>query len=59
MIDRVAVAGTPSEVREKLTHLVEAGARHLVFAPATESRADADTILHLLLDEVMPAVAAP
>ena len=56
MIDHVAVAGTPSEVREKLTHLVEAGARHLVFASAGESGADTDAIVHRLLDEVMPAV---
>jgi probable F420-dependent oxidoreductase len=58
MIDRVAVAGTSSEVRDELARLVDAGARHLVFAPAAEAGTDTGVILHRLLDEVMPAVVA-
>ena len=35
LVDSVAAAGTPDEVVEKIEHYVAAGARHLIFLPAT------------------------
>jgi len=55
MIDRVAVAGTPAEVRTKLAEFLDAGARHLVIAPAAPR--DTEPIVRRLLDDVLPAVA--
>lgn len=56
MVDRVAVAGTPEEVTDKLVAFVEAGARHFIFAPAPGPDGDADTLVRRLLDEVVPRV---
>ena len=36
MVDNVAVAGSPAEVADKINAFVEAGARHLVFTPASK-----------------------
>jgi probable F420-dependent oxidoreductase len=57
MVDNVAAAGTPEEVRRKLEGFVEAGARHFVFAPAPGPDGDATVIVHRLLEEVLPRVA--
>jgi alkanesulfonate monooxygenase SsuD/methylene tetrahydromethanopterin reductase-like flavin-dependent oxidoreductase (luciferase family) len=57
MIDRVAVTGTPAEATRRLQAFVDAGARHLVFTPAT--RADAEPIRQRLLNEVIPALTVP
>jgi alkanesulfonate monooxygenase SsuD/methylene tetrahydromethanopterin reductase-like flavin-dependent oxidoreductase (luciferase family) len=57
MIDRVAVTGTPDEAARRLQAFVDAGARHLVFTPAT--RADAQPIRQRLLNEVLPALTVP
>jgi alkanesulfonate monooxygenase SsuD/methylene tetrahydromethanopterin reductase-like flavin-dependent oxidoreductase (luciferase family) len=56
MVDNVAAAGTASEVTNKLTQFVDAGARHFVFTPATPSGTDRDAVVRRLLEEVMPAV---
>jgi probable F420-dependent oxidoreductase len=56
LVDRVAVAGTPNEVRQKLNDFVDAGARHFVFMPAAGPGGDPDRIVHRLLDDVIPAV---
>jgi probable F420-dependent oxidoreductase len=57
MLNRVAVAGTPDEAIQKIQAFVDAGARHLVFTPAT--RQDAEPIRRRLLDEVLPQVRTP
>ena len=55
-IDRVAVAGDPHEVGQRLQDYVDAGARHFVFVPA--SRGDPLAVRHRLLTEVLPGLAA-
>ncbi len=55
MIDRVAAAGTGTEVIRKIIEFYDAGARHFVFLPATAG-GDQRPVLDRLLDEVMPAV---
>ena len=56
MVDSVAAAGTPEEVRRKLEEFVDAGARHFIFLPAAGPGGDADGIVHRLVDEIIPAV---
>ncbi len=56
MVDNVAAAGTYEEVLEKVEQFVAAGARHLIFLPATTRRADFDRIVSVLFEEVVPAV---
>jgi len=56
MVDRVAVAGTPEEVTDKLVAFARAGARHFVFAPAPGPAGDAQVIVRRLLDDVVPRV---
>jgi probable F420-dependent oxidoreductase len=55
MVDNVAAAGTPEEVTRKLNAFVDGGARHFIFMPASGT-GNADSIVHRLLDEVIPAV---
>ena len=50
MVDHVAAAGTPEEVLEKIEQFVGAGARHLIFLPATKT-ADFDAIVRDLFEE--------
>jgi probable F420-dependent oxidoreductase len=57
MINRVAVAGSPDEATRKVQAFVDAGARHLIFTPAT--REDAEPIRRRLLDEVLPRISLP
>jgi probable F420-dependent oxidoreductase len=56
MVDSVAAAGTPAEVRLKLQDFVDAGARHFIFTPAPGA-GDPDVVVHRLLDEVVPALS--
>jgi alkanesulfonate monooxygenase SsuD/methylene tetrahydromethanopterin reductase-like flavin-dependent oxidoreductase (luciferase family) len=55
MIDRVAAAGTVSEVTAKLLDFYNAGARHFIFMPATAG-ADQQPVLDRLFGEVAPAL---
>jgi alkanesulfonate monooxygenase SsuD/methylene tetrahydromethanopterin reductase-like flavin-dependent oxidoreductase (luciferase family) len=55
MLDRVAVAGTPSDVAGKLQAFVDAGARHLVLLPAV--RENGHEMLVRILTEIAPHVA--
>ena len=55
MIDRVAAAGTASEVSAKLCAFYDAGARHFVFMPAAAG-AEQQPVLDRLFDEVLPAL---
>jgi probable F420-dependent oxidoreductase len=56
MVDSVAAAGTPDEVRRTLQAFVDAGARHFIFMPAAGPHGDPDRIVRALVDDVMPAV---
>jgi probable F420-dependent oxidoreductase len=56
MVDHVAAAGTPAEVARRVGEFVDAGARHLIFAPAPGRDGDRDRIVRTLTDDVMPAV---
>ena len=58
MVDHVAVAGTPTEVRDRLGAFVDAGARHFVFVPSPGPGRSPDDVVARLLDDVMPAVRA-
>lgn len=58
MVDRVAAAGTPTEVQARIREFVDAGARHLIFAPAPGRHGDGERIVRTLVDDVMPAVRA-
>jgi probable F420-dependent oxidoreductase len=55
MVDSVAAAGTAEEVLERVEQFVAAGARHLIFLPATRQTADYDAIVRQLVEEVVPA----
>lgn len=52
MLGSVAAVGTPEEVTERLQAYVDAGARHLIFTPAT--RSDAAGIRRRLIDDIVP-----
>jgi probable F420-dependent oxidoreductase len=56
MVDSVAAAGTPAEVRLKLQDFVDAGARHFIFTPAPGA-GDPDAVVQRLLGEVVPALS--
>jgi len=51
MVDHVAAVGDVDEVTASLQRLVDAGARHLILAPASP---DATGTIERLLDEVVP-----
>jgi probable F420-dependent oxidoreductase len=55
MIDKVAAAGTASEVTVKLQSFYDAGARHFIFLPATAG-ADQRPVLDRLFAAVVPAL---
>jgi probable F420-dependent oxidoreductase len=54
MLDRVALAGTPTDVARGLRGFVEAGARHFILTPA--SRGNALDVVLRLADDVIPRV---
>jgi probable F420-dependent oxidoreductase len=53
-LDRVAAVGTAAQVAERLAAFVEAGARHLIIAPATSG--DAARFARCVASEVRPLV---
>jgi probable F420-dependent oxidoreductase len=55
MVDSVAAAGTAEEVLEKVEQFVAAGARHLIFLPATTQMGNYDAIVREMVEEVVPA----
>ena len=57
MIERVAAAGTPDEVTATLQAFVDAGARHLIFTPATRGASRAT--LDRLFAEIVPRLEVP
>jgi alkanesulfonate monooxygenase SsuD/methylene tetrahydromethanopterin reductase-like flavin-dependent oxidoreductase (luciferase family) len=56
-LDKVAVAGTPAQVVARLTEFIDAGARHLVLAPAAPADA-VDLVARRLAGEVIPQLRA-
>jgi probable F420-dependent oxidoreductase len=58
LVDNVAATGTPDEVIEKVEHFVAAGARHLIFLPATTRRGGFDSIARSLTEDILPKVRA-
>ncbi|HKE76172.1 MAG TPA: LLM class flavin-dependent oxidoreductase [Acidimicrobiales bacterium] len=57
MLDRIAPGGTPEEVAAKLQAYVDAGARHIVIAPA--AHADTLEVVRLAATEVLPRLELP
>jgi probable F420-dependent oxidoreductase len=55
MVDSVAAAGTVEEVTAKLQAFYDAGARHVVFSPATAG-ADPQPVIDRLFGDVVPAL---
>lgn len=58
LVDSVSAAGTSDEVVEKITQFVAAGARHLIFLPATTREGGFNVIAWTLTEDVMPRVRA-
>jgi alkanesulfonate monooxygenase SsuD/methylene tetrahydromethanopterin reductase-like flavin-dependent oxidoreductase (luciferase family) len=52
MINRILVAGSPDEVTVRVQQYIDAGVRHVVFAPAT--REDPLSSVRLAVEEVVP-----
>ena len=52
LLERIAPAGTPEQVASRLQEYVDAGARHIVIAPAAHD--DTLEIVRLAADEVLP-----
>jgi probable F420-dependent oxidoreductase len=57
LVKTVVAAGTVDEVATRLQAYVDAGARHLILAPATED--DRDRIVRRVVEEVMPRLTVP
>jgi len=57
MLERIAPAGTPDEVAPMLQRYVDAGARHLVIAPAAHE--DTLEVVTLAAQEVLPRLTVP
>jgi probable F420-dependent oxidoreductase len=57
MLDRIAPAGTPEQVAERLQEYVDAGVRYFIISPA--SRADTLEIVTLAAEEVLPRLSIP
>jgi len=57
LVKAVVAAGTVDEVTARLQQYVDAGARHLILAPATED--DRDVIVRRVTDEVLPRLTVP
>ena len=57
MLDRIAPAGTPEQVAERVQAYVDAGARHIVISPAAPS--DTLEVVTLAAREVLPRLRLP
>ena len=57
MLDRIAPAGTPEEVAARVQAYVDAGARHIVIAPAAAT--DTLEVVRLAAEEVLPRLEPP
>ncbi len=57
MLDRIAPAGTPEYVAERLQEYVDAGVRHFVISPAAHH--DTLEVVTLAAEEVLPRLSVP
>ena len=57
MLDRIAPAGTPEHVAERLQEYVDAGARHFIISPAAHH--DTLEVVTLAAEEVLPRLSVP
>jgi probable F420-dependent oxidoreductase len=57
MLDRIAPAGTPEQVAERLQQYVDAGARHFIISPAAAG--DTLEVVTLAAREVLPRLRVP
>jgi probable F420-dependent oxidoreductase len=57
MLDRIAPAGTPDEVAERVQAYVDAGARHVIISPAAPE--DTLEVVTLAATEVLPRLTVP
>jgi probable F420-dependent oxidoreductase len=55
MLDRIAPAGTPEEMVDRIQAYVDAGVRHFIISPATP--ADTLEVITLAAEEVLPRLA--
>jgi alkanesulfonate monooxygenase SsuD/methylene tetrahydromethanopterin reductase-like flavin-dependent oxidoreductase (luciferase family) len=56
-LQRIAPAGTPEEVAQRVQEYVDAGVRHVVVAPAAPS--DTLEVVRLAAEEVLPRLTLP
>ena len=56
-LDRIAPAGTPEEVADRIQAYVDAGARHVVISPAAHE--DTLEVVRLAAEEVLPRLTLP
>ena len=59
IVDRVAAAGTPDQVAARLQAFVDAGARHIIFAPCVRDEAERAAMRRRILFEVVPRIVLP
>jgi probable F420-dependent oxidoreductase len=57
MVDRVAAAGTPEYVTQRIQEFVDAGARHFIFVPASRPNILADA--RFIMNEIVPRLRVP
>jgi alkanesulfonate monooxygenase SsuD/methylene tetrahydromethanopterin reductase-like flavin-dependent oxidoreductase (luciferase family) len=57
MLDRIAPAGTPEQVAERLQEYVDAGVRHFIISPAAPR--ETLEVVTLAAQEVLPRLRAP
>ena len=57
MLDRIAPAGTPDEVAQKVQAYLDAGVRHVIISPATPE--DSLEVVTLAAQEVLPQLTLP
>lgn len=57
MLEAIAPAGTPAEVAAAIQRYVDAGARHIVIAPAV--RSGSAEVVRLAAEEVLPRLTVP
>jgi probable F420-dependent oxidoreductase len=57
LVDRVAAAGNAEQVAARIQEYVDAGARHIIFTPAT--RDDREAMVRRIVSDVIPRVRVP
>jgi probable F420-dependent oxidoreductase len=57
LVDKLAAAGAPEQVAARVQTYIDAGARHIIFAPAT--RSDRLAMMRRILADVVPRFVVP